>query len=1195
MTIDPSSPDALKTWRHWKRTFDFFVESLPQAPPPNKLATLVNYVGPSIYELIADSASYEDAIKTLKDTYDKPKNTVFARHLLSCCKQEPGQSLDQFLQRLKTLAKECDFKAVSADVHREEAIRDAFISGLASPQIRQRLLEKVTLDLDTAFADARTLDMAEKQSSSYRSDVVSAAVKTTETQPEYGASRDSNEVTAAAGFAEEKCYFCGYKKHPRLKCPAKEAICKKCSKVGHFAKVCRSVSTEKSRKTAMATLSESPNLASISAAGAGIAGLKKAQIIVSIKGEKLNALVDTGSSDSYIHSDIAKTNGWKVFPSTSNINMASTSLTRKTQGHCIIPLTYRDRQYTQKLCLLPDLCADIILGHDFLGQHSEVRFPFNGAEDPLSVCGVAAADVARPSLFKNLAEDCAPIATKSRRHSEPDGRFISAEISRLLKEGIIEPSSSPWRAQVLVTTNERHKRRLVVDYSQTINRFTLLDAYPLPRLDKMAESISKYKYYSTFDLKSAYHQIPLREDEKEYTAFEADGNLYQFKRVPFGVTNGVAAFQRTIDNIIKEEKLQASFAYLDNVTVCGGDKEEHDNNVRLFREVARKHGLTFNEAKNVVGVQTIDVTGFRISKGEIRPDPERLAPLREMEPPASLKSQKRACGMFAYYSGWISHFSDKIKVLTENTTFPLPPHVLLTFNNLKKELESAVLMTVDPNQPLTVETDASDVAISATLNQEGRPVAFFSRTLSASEKHHPAVEKEAYAIVEAVRKWRHFLVSTHFRLLTDQKSVAFIYDNKQKGKVKNDKILRWKIELSCYNYDVVYRPGPENYAADALSRATCGAVSDDTLKNLHESLSHPGVTRMNHFVKSKNLPYSVEEIKKMTAACPVCAEVKPRFYKPKRQNLIKATQPMERLSLDFKGPLPTNTKNRYLLSVIDEYSRFPFAFPCKDMTTPTVKSALNQMFAIFGMPQYVHSDRGPSFMSDELKSFLHEKGIATSRSTPYNPRGNGQVERLNNTVWKAVTLSLKTRGLEIHQWELVLPDALHSIRSLLCTETNATPHERMFRHTRRSTSGNSLPSWLLTPGPVYLKRNVRTSKYDPIVDEVELVDANPQYAHVRLPDGRESTVSLRQLAPVGEERQVEAAPSGLPGIDLPLTLPVDGKTPSTPEPDHVADTADVATPETDSLPEPVVPTEPSTKSTSTFVRTSSYNLRSGPK
>ena len=144
--------------------------------------------------------------------------------------------------------------------------------------------------------------------------------------------------------------------------------------------------------------------------------------------------------------------------------------------------------------------------------------------------------------------------------------------------------------------------------------------------------------------------------------------------------------------------------------------------------------------------------------------------------------------MFSYYSPWISNFSDKIHILTENATFPLPPNVLQAFLNLKKELESSVLVTIDPNLPLTVESDASDVAISATLNQEGRPVAFFSRTLTTSERHHCSVEKEAYAIVEAIRKWRHFLINTHFRLITDQKSVAFIYDNTQKGKVKNQKI-----------------------------------------------------------------------------------------------------------------------------------------------------------------------------------------------------------------------------------------------------------------------------------------------------------------------------------------------------------------------------------------------------------------------
>ena len=209
--------------------------------------------------------------------------------------------------------------------------------------------------------------------------------------------------------------------------------------------------------------------------------------------------------------------------------------------------------------------------------------------------------------------------------------------------------------------------------------------------------------------------------------------------------------------------------------------------------------------------------------------------------------------MFAYYSDWISHFSDKIQILNQNITFPLPPQVLDSFERLKSELEEAVLFTVDPNLPLVVETDASDVAISATLNQEGRPVAFFSRTLTSSEKNHSSVEKEAYAIVEAVRKWRHYLLNSHFRLITDQRSVAFIYNCQHRGKVKNDQIQRWKIELSCYNYDVIYRQRPENQAADALSRATCDANSISN--NLQEIKATQPFERLKGLSQIHRAPY----------------------------------------------------------------------------------------------------------------------------------------------------------------------------------------------------------------------------------------------------------------------------------------------------------------------------------------------------
>ena len=122
-------------------------------------------------------------------------------------------------------------------------------------------------------------------------------------------------------------------------------------------------------------------------------------------------------------------------------------------------------------------------------------------------------------------------------------------------------------------------------------------------------------------------------------------------------------------------------------------------------------------------------------------------------------------------------------------------------------------------------------------------------------------------------------------------------------------------------------------------------------------------------------------------------------------------------------------------------------------------------------------------MSTELKEFLHNKNIATSRTTSYNPTGNGQVERYNGIIWKTITLALKTQQLPTKYWQEVLRDALHSIRSLLCTATNSKPHERLFNFQRRSTSGQSIPSWLTSPGPVLLKRHVRNSKFEPLVDE----------------------------------------------------------------------------------------------------------------
>ena len=269
---------------------------------------------------------------------------------------------------------------------------------------------------------------------------------------------------------------------------------------------------------------------------------------------------------------------------------------------------------------------------------------------------------------------------------------------------------------------------------------------------------------------------------------------------------------------------------------------------------------------------------------------------------------------------------------------------------------------------------------------------------------------------------------------------------------------------------------------------------------------------MLHFVRSRNLPYSIDQIKGIISSCEVCNRIKPQFARPTPGNLIRSLRPFDRLSMDFKGPLQSSSPNKYILIIVDEYSRFPFAFPCREMTTAVVINCLSSLFSIFGLPLYLHSDRGTAFMSSELKSFLSRLGVSTSKSTPYHPAGNGQCERYVGIVWKTILLALTTKKLDSRDWEVVLPDALHSIRSLLCTSTNTTPHERLFSYPRNTASGQSVPSWLLAPGQVLLRRQRRT-KDEPLVQEVELISANPQYAHIRFPNGREDTVNLRDLAP----------------------------------------------------------------------------------
>ena len=1118
---EPTEEDYL----YWKRMLGIYT-ARAEVPDDDLLDVLFVLCGARTFPLVEDCATFEAAITRLDSKFIKRSTAIMMRYQLHGRRQAASESVEEYMNELRQLAKKIPTRALTADEHRSLLISDAFIAGLHSSAIRQRLLESSEDTLEELFRTAVTMELATKDAHL----ITPTNSQATSIPPTVAA---TNKTT---------CVWCGGPRHNRVLCPASNSICKKCSKKGHWASVClskqHSAQPKRTPRSTTAALDQSiheeadePGRQNAVATVLAATSESSKFVTATINGFCVNALIDSGSDLSFVTDSFMTTHRLKYKVTLGRrIALANTS-SFQVMGEFDASITIDVNSYATKLLVVKHLIAPCIIGRDILAQHSRVNLEMGGPRKPVTFC-LAMSKMNSP-LFDLVPgcdlSKCRPISTPSRRHFQHSA-IIKSEVSRLLKEDIIQESQSPWRAQCFIV-NAASKPRLVIDYSNTINIYTPLDSYPSARIDDILTKVATNSFFSTIDLRSAYHQVPLKPADYKLTAFEACGKLYEFKRLPFGCTNAVAIFQRTMDFFIEKYSLRNTYAYIDDVIIGGSSQEEHDKNLAAFQSAATDFGIQVNADKCRFSQTSISFLGHIISGGQLKPDPSRFEALLSFPTPTSLRQLNSLIGFFAYYAKWIPRCSELTLPLNQAKDYVvkhkrLPDNAIQAIDQLKDALASAALAAPLNNIPLTVEADASENALGGTLLQQGRPVAFLSRSLSKAEKHQSIVEREACAIIECCRKWRHLLLTApFFTIVTDQKSVSFLFDSHKVSKIKHEKMTRWRLELSEYNFNIEYRPGRLNAAADALSRVSACMDTLESLITLHNKLCHPGVTRLNHYCKVRNLPFSLADIRRVTGTCQICKELKPQFFKPQPAQLLTATRPWERLSMDFVGPLPSTTKNKFLLVIVDEYSRYPFAWPCSSIRSDVVIGHLLHLFSLFGCPSSVHSDRGPQFESLELRRFLLNNGIAKTRTTPYRPQGNGQCERINGSVMKTVYLALRTLGLEKSRWETVLPTALASMRSLLCTATNSTPHDRLMRFPRSSITGTDLPDFLLNTGnTVLLQRHVR-SKGDPLVEPVTLVETiTPHFARVEHSNGKIDTVSTRHLAPSTPQASPEQTP-----------------------------------------------------------------------
>ena len=390
-STDPNSKNADKEFKHWKMVFERYLSKIVVADGQelDKLGLLFNNVSADIFSYISSQDSYSEAIKVLEDMYIRPQNTIFARFCLKDRKQGASESMDEYMRQLQILVKDCNYQAVTAQLYEEESIRDAFIAGIGSNDIRQRLLEQ-TDNLANIFDKARSLEQAYKNNEQFSNSLdhmntASINAMTIEQQDDHNvvaAMSVKGKTLRGSSESEQLCFFCGYERHNRTRCPARDKICKSCNKQGHFASVCRAGRRHGTVNTPpKITTTSKSHISALSDTFRMQAPNDLADSVVNVKVNKssFHALIDTGSTESFINSSVANDMLLQVHKTDKTIHMASNNHTTQTLGYCIVDLYFDGHHHNAiKLFVLRDLITDVILGHDILRTHKSLIVNFKG-------------------------------------------------------------------------------------------------------------------------------------------------------------------------------------------------------------------------------------------------------------------------------------------------------------------------------------------------------------------------------------------------------------------------------------------------------------------------------------------------------------------------------------------------------------------------------------------------------------------------------------------------------------------------------------------------------------------------------------------------------------------------------------------------------------------------------------------------
>ena len=432
-----------------------------------------------------------------------------------------------------------------------------------------------------------------------------------------------------------------------------------------------------------------------------------------------------------------------------------------------------------------------------------------------------------------LTGDAAPVRERYRPVPPTLYKEMQSLLKGMLNTGVIRESSSPWAAPVVLVQKKEGSLRFCVDYRK-LNSVTHKDAYPLPRIEEALTNLKKAQWYSTLDLAAGYWQVEVDEQDKEKTAFATPMGLYEFQRMPFGLCNGPATFQRLMHRCLGDLNLDTVLIYLDDVIVYSPTFEAHVQHLEEVFQRMRSFGLKLKPEKCALFQKQVRFLGHLVNAEGVRPDPEKTSAVQQWKTPSTVHQVRSFLGFVGYYRRFIGGFAKiarPLNTLLQNTAkygkkknapIEWTSECQTAFDTLKQKLtQSPVLAFADFSLPFRLYTDASLAGLGAVLSQiqQGREyvIAYASRSLHPAEKNdsnYSAFKLELVALKWAItEKFRDFLWGAKFTVFTDHQPLLHLKTARLRAVEQ-----RWISQLENYDFDLRYRPGRENTNADALSR-----------------------------------------------------------------------------------------------------------------------------------------------------------------------------------------------------------------------------------------------------------------------------------------------------------------------------------------------------------------------------------------